>query len=296
MITPFRNHCFFLKSPILLLVRRDPRKLTLRTLREVKTAGSDPDLLDSAEVERLLNEHADTRPGLLFGSRPVQGSQLADRLAGRLFEEIGGVCLDLDGDLGKREWDDHANWIFPMDFVGRPQTPFNRYAATKETKARTPRHLAILGRNCPLQVHVPFASCDFLTSSFTIALHPDFGLVGNLDAGTELTTQDNLNDARLAFSGIALVADSLDMKPETYVTVTAQLTDSTGTAINDADAELHLEATGGYLPKPRITTQQGKVQFRVGSLGLVAGDSFRVKAGFRHVTGVNELTFRVVQA
>ena len=90
MITPFINHFFFLKSPVLLLLRRDPRKLTLRTLREVKTAGDDPGLLDPTEVERLLNEHAGTRPGVLFGSRPVQGSQLADRLAGRLFDEIGG--------------------------------------------------------------------------------------------------------------------------------------------------------------------------------------------------------------
>ncbi|MGJ4927458.1 hypothetical protein ACQR1K_09955 [Bradyrhizobium sp. HKCCYLRH3095] len=294
MIAPSNCHSFFLKTPVLVLVRRDPRKLTLRTLREVKSVGDDPDLLTPAEVERLLTEHADTRPSILFGARRVRGEDLADRLAGRLFEEIGGVSLDLDSDLGKREWDDHANWIFPMDFIGRPQAPFNRYAATKETKARAPRHLAILGRNCPLQVHVPFASCDFMTSSFSIALHPDFGLVGNLDAGTEITMHDNLSDARQAFADIALTADSLELKSDAYATVTARLVDVTGSEITDADAELHLEATGGYLPKQRVVTQQGRAQFRVGALGLLAGDAFRVKTGFRHFSGVSELTFRVI--
>ncbi|CAL80525.1 hypothetical protein BRADO6935 [Bradyrhizobium sp. ORS 278] len=293
MILPSNRNSCFLKAPVLVLVRRDPRKLTLLTLREVKTIRADPDVLSPTEVERLLTEHADTRPSLLFGSRMIQGSQLADRLAGRLFAEIGGVCLDLDSDLGKREWDDHANWIFPIDLVGWPQAPFNRCAVTKDTKARTPRHLATIGRNCPLQIHVPFASCDFLTSSFSFALHPDFGLVGNLDPGAEVTQQDNMSDARQAFSSISLTTDSLDLKPDAYATVTAQLVDSSGSPINDADAELHLETTGGYLPKQRVTTQQGRAQFRVGALGLVAGDSFRLKAGFRHFTGVNELEFRV---
>ena len=34
--------------------------------------------------------------------------------------------------------------------------------------------------------------------------------------------------------------------------------------------------------------------FRVGALGLAPGDSFWVKAGFRHYSGVAELAFRVV--
>jgi hypothetical protein len=230
----------------------------------------------------------------MFRRRPIPGLFLSSRLDAQIFEELGGVCLDLDGRLGKGEWSDRGNWLFPLDHAGIPQMPFNHFAVTRETKARTPRLLAMAGRNCSLEIYVPFASCDFDSSSFSVALHRDFGLIGNLDPGTEVTYADVLAGAQKPFADIALSTDAIELSPDSYGTITAQLVDGSGKAIKDAEAELYFEATGGYLPQQRAMTSKGKTQFRIGALGLAAGESFRVKIGFRHFSSVAEVKVQVV--
>lgn len=294
MIKPFNRHFFDLPLPILVLVRRDRRKVTCRSFRELPADVVHANPITRQDAERLLTEHANASPGAMFRRRPIHGRFLSSTLDARIFEELGGVCLDLDGMLGKGEWSDYSNWLFPLNHAGTPQVPFNRFVMTRDTKARSPRLLATAGINCALQIYVPFASCDFDSSSFSVALHRGFGLIGNLDPGTEVTYADVLRDAQKPFVDIALSTEVIDLAPDAYGTVTAQLVDGTGKTIRDADAELYLEPTGGYLPKQRISTEKGKAKFRVGALGLEVGDSFRVKVGFRHFTSVAELTVRVV--
>ncbi len=294
MIKPFNRHFFDLTLPILVLVRRDRRKVTCRTFRELPADVEHANPITRQEAERLLREHADAGPGAMFRRRPIPGRFLSSTLDARVFEELGGVCLDLDGMLGKGEWSDRSNWVFPLDHAGTPQVPFNRFVMTRDTKARTPRLLATAGKNCALQIYVPFASCDFDSSSFSVALHRDFGLVGNLDPGAEVTYADVLGGAQKPFADIALSTDAIDLAPDAYGTVTAQLVDGSGKAIRDAEAELFIEATGGYLPQQRAMTSKGKTQFRIGALGLAAGESFRVKVGFRHFSSVAEVKVQVV--
>lgn len=294
MIEPFNRHFFGLKVPVLVLVRRAARKATFRSFRELPAGVEHANPVTADEAKRLVAAHAAPWPSVLHPRRAIPGRLLDKRLKGRIYEELGGVCLDLDGMLGKGEWTDRASWVFPLDRSGIPLAPFNGHVATRETKARTPRLLAFADRNCSLQIYAPFASCDLDGCSFSVALHPDHGLIGNLDPGTEVTYEDVLAGAPHAFPGIALVADTLDLAPETYATVTARLVTSAGKPIRDADAELYLEHTGGYLPKLRVTTERGKASFRVGALGLEPGDSFRVKAGFRHYSGIAEVKVRVV--
>jgi len=294
MIRPFTRHFFGMKVPVLVFVLREARKATFRSFRELRPDVEHANPVTADEAKRLVAAHAAPWPSVLYQRRAIAGVLLNKRLKGRVYEELGGVCLDLDGMLGKGEWTDRANWVFPLDRAGIPLAPFNRYVASRETKARTPRLLALADRNCSLQVYVPFASGDLDSCSFSVALHPDHGLIGNLDPGTEVTYGDVLSGAQDPFPGIALIADTLDLAPETYATVTARLMTSAGKPIRDADAELYLEHTGGYLPKLRVATESGEARFRVGALGLEPGDSFRVKAGFRHYSGVAELAFRII--
>jgi hypothetical protein len=294
MIEPFNRHFFGLKVPVLALVRRAARKATFRSFRELPADVEHANPVTADEAKRLVATHAAPWPSILYPRRAIPGRLLDRRLKGRVYEELGGVCLDLDGMLGKGEWTDRASWVFPLDRSGIPLAPFNGYVATRETKARTPRLLAFAGCNCSLQIYVPFASCDLDGCSFSIALHPGHGLIGNLDPGPEVTYEDVLAGAPHAFPSIALAADTLDLAPESYATVTARLVTSAGKPIRDADAELYLEHTGGYLPKLRVMTERGKASFRVGALGLEPGDTFRVKAGFRHYSGIAEVKVRVV--
>ena len=109
-----------------------------------------------------------------------------------------------------------------------------------------------------------------------------------------LPYSDVLRGAQKPFAEIALSSNAIDLAPDAYGTVTAQLVDGAGKAIRDAEAELFIEATGGYLPQQRAMTSKGKTQFRIGALGLAAGESFRVKVGFRHFSSVAEVKVQVV--
>ena len=57
--------------------------------------------------------------------------------------------------------------------------------------------------------------------------------------------------------------------------------------------ELALEAVSGYLPKRRVTVENGVGTFKAMALGLDAGDQVRVKIGTRNITGLAEAQITV---
>jgi len=78
------------------------------------------------------------------------------------------------------------------------------------------------------------------------------------------------------------------------VSLSLAVTDWAGNPVNDAAPEVFLESIGGCLPLQQVTPTGGAAGIRVLALGLVAGESIRVKAGFRHVSGLAEHTLAVV--
>ena len=296
MITPFNRHFYGLPVRVLVSVMRDPRKVTLRTFREVAGASALADGRRTARAQELsarLTGHGGAGPDYAFRAKLIEGAVLDARFEGKAFELLGSACLDLDSPLGRGEWTDYGNWVFPLDREGAPGTPFNRYVDTVATKARTPRLLALKGMNCALQVYAPFATCDFRACSFSVALHPDYGLIGNLDAGEETTYEQVLQGAGRAFPALAISGPG-EVAAGGTVTLDLALTDWQGTPVADASPEVHLDHTGGYLPHRRVVAQDGKAAFRVVALALEPGETIRIKAGFRHVSGVAEHALSVV--
>jgi len=296
MIQPFTRHFSGLGVPVLLSVLRDTRRVTLRTFRAVANVHALDEGTRAANADMIierLTRHAEPEADWDYRSKLIDGAILEPRFVGKTFEPLGGVCLDLDSALGIAEWSDYANWVFPLDHQGAPGTPFNRYIETTSTKARTPRLLQLKKVNCALQVYVPFGSCDFSNSSFSIAFHPDFGMIGNLDPGAEVTFADVLKGASRAFPKLA-ISGPAEVAFDGSALLTVSLKTSSGTLIRDASPQVYLEQTAGYLPKRRVVPEDGNAQFKVTALGLEVGDSIRVKAGFRHYAGLAEHTLQVI--
>jgi len=296
MIQPFTRHFPGLGVRVLLSVLRDTRRVTLRTFRQTANANALKDGIrtaDPGEITERLARHAAPGADWDYRSKLVDGTILDQRFEGRTFEPLGGVCLDLDSTLGMAEWSDYGNWVFPLDNQGAPGTPFNRYIETTITKARTPRLLQLKKVNCALQVYVPFGACDFSNCSFSIALHPDYGMVGNLDPGAEVTFAEVLKGASRAFPKLA-ISGPAEVAIDGSALLTLSLKTSSGTLIKDASPQVYLEQTAGYMPKCRVVPQDGKAQFKVMALGLDVGDTIRVKAGFRHYGGLAEHTLQVI--
>jgi len=300
MITPFVTHMWGLPVPLLVEVIRSERMVSLRTYEEILDGRG---AFTGQEVSGKsgpmpAGQHGEVVPAANVARTFTPGAVLADRFEDRVFCELGAVVLDIDALLDRAEWSDHGNWLFPLSTpysagtAGLPLAPFNRFPVSLASKMPAPRHLAVAGINLPLQVYVPFKTCDFTQCSFRLTLHPDYGLIGNLDPGAEHSAAEIPTIGRKALPSLRLDAPGA-IAPEETATIGLKVVTGRGRPIGDAAPEIFLEATGGYLPHRRVQAEAGAGSFRFMALGLEAGDTIRLKAGFRHFSGVAEAEIRV---
>jgi len=272
-----------LSNPFPMLVQTvdDPQKITLRTWAECPEA-------EKAMAGLDVNRHGPVTPGRSFPDAVVDGSVFADRLSKIPFRELGSVCLDLDHARGLHEGSDMARWMFPLEPSGAPALPYNVRALTCDNKVTGTRHLMVNQTDCALVVFVYFAGLDLTESSFLVVGHPAHGAVGALaDRAKMIAPEDQVlysvkSEPRIALSGPDTVAAAGEAQ------IGIKLTSSGGRAISGIDTELFLEATGGHLPMTRVPIIGSKGTFRVTAPWNAPGDEFKIKAGFRHVTGLAE--------
>ena len=267
--------------PILVQTVDDARKITLRTWAEC------PEEMESI-TELDINRHGSVIPGSTFPDAVIDGGLLANHLQGISFRELGSVCLDLDHVCDLHEGSDMARWMFPLQSSGAPALPYNVRALTCDNKVTGTRHLMVSQTNCALVVFVYFADLDFTEASFLVVGHPAHGAVGGLaDKAKMIAPEDQVlysvkSEPRIVLSGPESVAVGGEAEIE------VKLTSSGGRTITGIDTDLFLETTGGHLPLTRVPMVAGKGKFRVTAPWNAAGDEFKVKAGFRHVSGLAE--------
>ena len=269
MIAPFVTHMWGLPVPLLVEVLRAPRKVTLRTYEEIlegRGAFTGQEVSDESGP-MPAGQHGAVVPAANVARTVTPGALLADRFKDRLFCALGAVALDIDAIQDRAEWSDHGNWLFPLSTpysagtAGLPLTPYNRFPVSLASKMPAPRHLAVAGINLSLQVYVPFRTCDFTQCSFRLTLHPDYGLIGNLDPGAEHSAAEIPTIGRKALPSLRLDAPST-IVPEETATIGLKVVNGRGRLVGDAAPEVYLEATGGYLPHQRVRADVGAASFR----------------------------------
>lgn len=191
-------------------------------------------------------------------------------------------------DLRQRaDFADFSLYAIGLDLAGnRWGEPFNTYAVTKATK-ETQHALALaMGVILPVHIFIPTMDCDFTECGILVHVHPDLGLTSDVPA-----------EIRSAAPLIDRITLRLTAPAEVVAGGTARcvvdVLDGTGTPFA-RDCMVYLESTGAYLPKQRIGVIAGRADFDAVALGLVAGDAFRIKAGFKHYSGVTDATIAVV--
>jgi hypothetical protein len=85
---------------------------------------------------------------------------------------------------------------------------------------------------------------------------------------------------------ITMVADPVSVSAGGFTTVTLTLE-------HGHDTTVYLEAVSGYLPQTRVTTSGLTATFKVGALGMEAGEEIRIKAGFKYFTGRGDIVIPV---
>lgn len=224
---------------------------------------------------------------LLFAGSPrrlLAGDEVAPEFEGRVVEVSPPAVFDLAEMKARPDWQDHGLWAVGLDPEGFvPTRPFNLAAETVASKLPG-RHLAMRnGESYPAMLYVPSREVtDLAGCGLTLCLGSDLPVA--CDRPVTSMPAQNLRDRimpRLRLDGPSTVpADG-------YVTLDLAALRHDGLAC-PWEFDIHLETTGGYLPRARVPTQGGRAIFKVGALGLEPGESFKVKAGFRLFSGMAE--------
>ncbi|PLC44576.1 hypothetical protein C0Q88_07810 [Ralstonia pickettii] len=263
------------------------RMLTLRDDTEtMKFAPVDP---KESRANAVLLKSAD--PTIHAGGLVVLGEHLRDDLTGHTFICSGQASLSIDG-LGSGEWVDYAAWVFFVDGNGLPQAPVNRHVETYQSKASAPRLSKMREQWSVVQVFVPFKTDAMAACCKSVCIGP-LGMITNLTFGEEASTEDVVaGSARKFLPSLRLDAPE-SIRADRADDLTVTLTDCDGNPETSGDAEVYLEATGGYLNWQRVTTVGGVARFKLRMTDLVKGDEVRVKAGFRNYSGITEVVVKV---
>ena len=228
-------------------------------------------------------------PCVRLGKPLLKGEKLDAKLTGRFFKAVSYSLLDLDDpSIRNGEKADAAVWVCGVDYEGNMRPFYNAIAFETATKMHPMRSVRNLGTPSNLFIYQPFSDMPLTECSMTLKYNLSLGYRSNIDDFVEASDYNYLPDLDQAFPVVELVNGGGQISPDGYTDVTVRLASDEG-----KDATLYLEETGGYLPMRRVKTFGGLASFKVGALGLQAGDAFKVKVGLRNFSGMLDVPFEV---
>ena len=229
-------------------------------------------------------------PYVQLGKPLVKGETLSPELSGRFFKAASYSLLDLDDpSIRSGEKSDATVWVCGVDYDGNLRPFYNAVAFETSTKMHPMRSVRNLGTPSNLFIYQPFADMPLTECSMTLKYNLSLGYRSNIDGFIEANDYNYLPDLDQAFPAVELVSGGGQVASNRYAEVTVCLASDEG-----KDTTLYLEETGGYLPMKRVQTVGGLATFKVGALGLQAGDAFKVKVGLRNFSGMLDVPFVVV--
>ena len=130
-----------------------------------------------------------------------------------------------------------------------------------------------------MYVLVPFSDAPIDDWTFilvaTSLIVDGVAVTETFDIDIDRTIADTCN---ATLPGIVLTKDG--------TTITAQLTDSTGTPVAKSNIDIYFETTAGYLTKSRGTTDSNGIA----TTQVVGAEEGKVKAGFKYFSGKTQIT------
>lgn len=193
-----------------------------------------------------------------------------------------------------RNWSDRQVFSCSYEWrLGRWLAPFPNYTYTLPFRftAFEMNQMFKLGKeNSMVAFNVPFADSTFEECFLTLNLHPTLGglLVEGVPSSDVLSLGYDTHEVtrEMVFPSVQVKAPDVAHVGQP-VAFSLQVVDALGHPLAH-DAEIHLEAVNGYCPKPRVRTYQGAAQAVVLPLGLGAGDTVRLKAGFKFFPALDD--------
>lgn len=237
--------------------------------------------------------------------RAVQGRKIADEISieltaasltvtTRTWEEENGervnsssrVALWRLDDLRQRnDWQDRTIYSLGLDgtvYPVRAATAFSHESEGQHMSHARPDHW--------LRLLLPDTECTFEDCVITVRQPEEVQVSANVDLVS--APADNPDEPGRAILPKLKLSGPDNVPAGETIVMTVRLLMDDG-SVYAGLTDVYLETINGYLPKPRVRVGGETVTFKVMPLGLDAGDTVRVKAGFRYFSGAREHVVRL---
>lgn len=285
---------FFPACHIKLDVTADQVRATFFTT--VAERGAEDAVQDTAALEAFLDAHQGVpRFQLKARKQWFEGTSLGEQFANLAITPTGIAILDRENNApGSAESDGVCMYVFPVDKQFQALAPFNAFAQTFAMK-REPRTYRLMGESeWPIIMTLPYPGAPFTEASFVVRNRSDMAFVSNLEGWSVVADRPENGGIIGTLPSIKLSQEAVTLPAGGTATIDATVIDSDGTKRAEGSHTIHLEETGGFIPLRRVKTTNGEATFRVSAMGMLAGDTFKVKAGYRNYSGCAEVTVKVI--
>jgi hypothetical protein len=228
-------------------------------------------------------------------TRPcLEGSPFGSQYAGRYFQAHSYSLIDLDDpSIRTGEKSDAAVWVCGIDYEGCLHPFYNAIAYESSTKMHPMRSVRNLGAPSCLFIYQPFADTLFTQCSMTLKYNVSKGFNSNISGWVAAKDNDYLASLQAELPSVQIVNGGGNIAAGATASVSLRMVDGAGNLLARGSI-LYLEETGGFLPLRRVAVENGLASFNIMATGLVPGQTFKVKVGFRTYSGVLDVPFQVV--
>jgi hypothetical protein len=166
----------------------------------------------------------------------------------------------------------------------------NVYALTKSNKMNPFDFLWHHTHNVPrmISIVVPFATSDFSDWSLMFKMAAPGLLKIKSGQTTQVFPGVGKNDLPSYYPSVVFEKETATVTADGVVSVNFKLVDSKGNDITDHNADVYLETNAGMLNKQKVTTTGGKGSVKFIASHLTAGDTAKIKCGFKYFTGTDD--------
>tara|TARA_B100000470_G_scaffold72642_1_gene55509 strand:- start:8488 stop:9483 length:996 start_codon:yes stop_codon:yes gene_type:complete len=228
-----------------------------------------------------------------------------EKLKDTWFRNTGFSWVDpTDPSIASGEKSDVACWVIGIKPDFSASASYNSLTNTHYSKAHPLRSVRQQNAPAALFIYKSFNTDNFTDCSITMKYNRGCGfstnimndwLIGTDEKALFKTSGDGYNylgEMNEAFPTFTVTSGGTSIDADGTDTVAFKMVDKDG-ALIARTSEAYLESTAGYLPKTRVPITDGLGTFKVTALGLESGDTFKVKIGFRNLTGVQDVNYTV---
>lgn len=258
----------------------------------VNRLGENETILDASDFASMKSE-AELQPVIQKSNCIFIASTINQDWGDGKIELIGFSQIKKDsGFMGSREYAAPAIFCFQVD-KQIPVAPYNLLVDTIDSKRSSVHSKSPFLRDTAIVMFLHRKDVAISSASLVVRQPTGSMFASNISGWVETTTSP-ASTVQATIPKVLFAQPTISIAPNETASVDFSVKFGDGSLDSGGEHEALFESTGGYLPVQRVNTSTGTGSIRISALGMLSGESFKVKAGFKNYSGTDEILVEVL--